>query len=96
MPSEVSIMFERLAHADREVVRMRVAASKGDFSGAIELWASAKAVGDVGEALKGFPSKVPDKYEYYFEGESQNLQIEVRTTDRAGTLLARGCAHRPG
>jgi hypothetical protein len=82
--SQTSLVFHRVARAETTITWLRVEAVNGEFSGAVEIFPSQEDLQSVGLALKAFPSKVPEKYEVYLEGESQNLQIDASTTDYAG------------
>ena len=63
---------------------LRVEAVNDAFSGAVEICPSDDDLQSVGFGLKAFPSRVPLEYQGSLEGTSQNLQIDARTTDRAG------------
>jgi hypothetical protein len=61
-------------------------ASDGTFGGAVWIWWPMQDVRALGEALKAFPGKVPEAYEFYFEEaeETQNIRVRAVTSDRAG------------
>lgn len=45
---------------------------RGTFSGSVTVWYALEHALSAGRALLSFPRQVPDRYEYYFEGESEN------------------------
>ncbi len=65
-------------------VMVVVEARHGTFGGGVTLWCAFEEFRSVGQALMAFPTKVPDKYEHYFEDHNENFSLSVRTTDSTG------------
>jgi hypothetical protein len=84
MLSRTSLVLHRIDRSETTITWVRVEAVNGDFSGVVEICPSAEELRSVGLALKAFPSKVPEKYEAYLEGDAQNLQVNASTTNYAG------------
>jgi hypothetical protein len=76
--------------------KMQCEITTGAFSGSVTIWYAAEHTSSLGRGLLGFPNQVPDRYEYYFEGEPENLCIRARTADRAGHCILEVGLFAPG
>ena len=76
--------------------KMRCENQRWSISGAVTVWYAAEHAVSLGRGLVSFPKQVPDSYEYYFEGEPENLSIRARTADRAGHCILQVGLFAPG
>jgi len=83
MNDETQLTIRSVERRDTTLLNMAVEARHGTFGGCVTFWCATEVLRNVGEALIAFPAKVPDKYEYYFEG-NENLSLTARTMGSTG------------
>ncbi len=85
----ISLSIRRIPATQSDIVRLGIKVADGPFAGALELWCPVDQVVSLGVALGKLPSRIPDKYEFYFEEEqdTKNVTLRAETVDRAGHLI---------
>jgi hypothetical protein len=84
------IAVKRCPYEEPHHTQIEVGAWNGAFGGAVDIYCSVRTIGEIGRGLLGFPSKVPDEYEFVYGSDDPSARVyryfrmRAYTTDSAG------------